>query len=598
MERLERFSRCMGGLFLALPFLFLSPMSVSAASEHISSFDANIHIENSGDLLIEESIRYDFSSNQKHGIFREIPVVTAGWPDVKIDVVGVQDAEGNPYHFVVSKGGDTTSIKIGDANQTVSGQKMYVIRYRVSGEMRAFADHDELYWNVTGNGWPVGIGEAKAKVSFPEGIQPTKHTCYTGIRGSMLSDCSGAVDASNTLVYQITRPLQANEGLTLVVGIPKGVVEEAVVALPIATRKEVINNKNDWVIVATMVSIFGIFFAFIFFRIYIAIFRRDKVNRLTPVTPRELKGRPIVAEYRPPAGLRPIDVGTLLDRSVDLRDISAVIVDLAVRGYLKIRYTIEPIRFWPDKKDFEITKLKEGADLVHPADKAMFGLLFSGRDVVTLSVLKGESVGFSDKITALKKESEEFLYKEGYFDFTKKAKGDEEKKKWGIIFGIAFISVFVSYLSIPFLFLLIVSMIMLIRTKRFEKQLTEKGVTAFATILGFREYLSMVQKEKYAMMNAPQMNAETFEEFLSYAMVLGVEEQWAKQFEGMYLTQPTWYEGQSGDMFSSIVLSNQLSLFGSSFNQAVAVASPSSSSGFGGGGSSGGGGGGGGGGSW
>jgi hypothetical protein len=104
-----------------------------------------------------------------------------------------------------------------------------------------------------------------------------------------------------------------------------------------------------------------------------------------PVIPKELIREPIIVEYDPPDNLSPIDIGTILDRRVDITDISSIIIDLAVRGDLKIHYIYQQIPFWPDKKDFELIKLKDGTDLTHPADKIKFNLLFSGSNIVKLS---------------------------------------------------------------------------------------------------------------------------------------------------------------------------------------------------------------------
>jgi len=107
-----------------------------------------------------------------------------------------------------------------------------------------------------------------------------------------------------------------------------------------------------------------------------------------PVIPRQLKKQPVTIEYNPPDDLSPIEVGTILNRRVDPTDISSVIMDLAVRGYLKIKYSVKPIKFLPDKKDFELIKLKNGFVLTNPADRAIFRLLFTGRNSVKLSDLK------------------------------------------------------------------------------------------------------------------------------------------------------------------------------------------------------------------
>lgn len=134
--------------------------------------------------------------------------------------------------------------------------------------------------------------------------------------------------------------------------------------------------------------------------------------------------------------------------------------------------------------------------------------------------------------------------------------------------------------------------------RELSTRLTLKGIEAFIKTLGFREFLYLTEKDKLALLDAPDLRPETFEKFLPYAMVLGVEEEWAKKFEGIYNTAPLWYSDPTSSVFTSTMLVGNLSNFNTSFNHVCAITSPRSSSGFSGGGFSGGGGGGGGGGSW
>ena len=129
-------------------------------------------------------------------------------------------------------------------------------------------------------------------------------------------------------------------------------------------------------------------------------------------------------------------------------------------------------------------------------------------------------------------------------------------------------------------------------------KLTPKGMTALQKILGFREFLRYTETDRLKMMNAPSLKPEQFEECLPYAMVLGVEKEWAKKFEGIAVPAPAWYEDPTMTAFNSSLFMANVMLFNSSFNRTFNIASQPASSGFGAGGFSGGGFGGGGGGSW
>ncbi|KKU37292.1 MAG: hypothetical protein UX51_C0027G0003, partial [Candidatus Azambacteria bacterium GW2011_GWF2_46_32] len=288
-------------------------------------------------------------------------------------------------------------------------------------------------------------------------------------------------------------------------------------------------------------------------------------------------------------------------------DISSVIMDLAIRGYLKIRYTTQEIRFWPDKKDFELIKLKDGADLVHPADKIIFKLLFKSRGSVKLSDLKEQKTDFQAQIKKIQEDTEQYLRDKGYFDRTAKDKSKKLKTYLWIATAILFIGTFLLTISPSWFGLIFIAsfagfvgavIVIPIMIMRLANKLTPQGIAALGKILGFKEFLQLTDKDKLRLLNAPELRPETFEKFLPYAMVLGVEDKWAQKFEGIYNTIPDWYEDPTEAGFNSYVFARNLALFNSSFNQVFNITSPNSSSGFGGGGSSGGGSGGGGGGSW
>lgn len=579
-------------LWLLLGFF----QTAQARAETISDFAVDLTLKKDGAVLVSETIIYDFGSEQKHGIFRDIPLTAKDGPSLSIAVRGVKDETGQPHQYVAAVNNDVLRLKIGDPNRLVSGIKTYVINYEVYNAVRMFDAHDELYWNVTGNEWPVGIQSAMAVVTLPDaGIADVKKDCFTGSVGSIEKNCLSSQDGVK-VNYFATRPLPVNEGLTFVLGVPKGYIQNTA-APPSSAYSAAISSFTDselgFLVLAVAISVL-LLLARIFFR------RRSKL-----IIPRELKGRPVVVEYNPPDNLPPLEVGTLLDRRVDSSDISSVILDLAVRGYLKIRYTVEKIRFWPDKKDYELVKVKSGADLVHPGDKIIYGLLFSGRNSVKLSALEEQKTGLRLKIKKLEKEVERYLSVEKYFDSTAKKKFQKREALLSVLMLVFLLGFFVTGRfaegwDILFFVLFVAMMITLAATAARPPlgHLTAKGVSALAKILGFKEFLQLTEKDKLALLNAPKLQPEMFEKFLPYAMVLGVEKEWAQKFEGLYVQVPEWYEDPSSTGFSSMVLAHNLTLFNASFNQAFHIATTTSKSGFGGGGFSGGGSGGGGGGSW
>lgn len=595
--------------------LFVFGRIAKAETEVINNFSADIIIQKDGTIFVTENITYNFGSNQRHGIFRDIPLTTANGPRLSINVLSVDNEVGQPYQYTASITNDVLRIKIGNPSVLISGVKTYIIRYQVYNAIRTFNDHDELYWNITGNQWPVVIQNANTSIVLPDSAMPNvRMDCFTGPQGSRQKNCIFNQRGAN-VNYSTTQPLNINEGLTIVLGMPPGYIHNTYV-LPsrsyttrfYTTTNSPISSEN----LEFLLAFFPVFLIFliIFVLIIVKLFaQRAGIAKPKPVIPNELKGQPVVVEYNPPDNLSPIEIGTLLDRRVDVTDISSVVIDLAVRGYIKIRYTVRQIRFWPDKKDFEFIKLKEGSNF-HPADKIIFNLLFKDRNSVKLSDLQEQKTTFQSYIKQIRNDTEQYLHDKGYFDQTAKNKAKKLMTYLRVttvvlILGVLILGFlagrqfFSNDFQLIFLGLLIVPFVVFtFMIGRLTNKLTPQGISALAKILGFREFLRLTEKDKLRLLNAPELQPEMFEKFLPYAMVLGVEDKWAQKFEGIYTSIPDWYEDPTAASFNSYVLARSLMFFNSSFNRVFNITSPRSSSGFGGGGFSGGGFGGGGGGSW
>ena len=134
--------------------------------ERIDRYAVDIAIERSGDLLITEVIGYDFGVQERHGIFRDVPV-RLRYDDTydrifPLDVVSVSASSGTPAEYVVEDADGQTRIRIGDPDITITGRHEYVIVYRVEAALNGFAEHDELYWNAVGTEWDVLIRDARS----------------------------------------------------------------------------------------------------------------------------------------------------------------------------------------------------------------------------------------------------------------------------------------------------------------------------------------------------------------------------------------------------------------------------------------------------
>ncbi len=500
----------------------LAQTSSADSSERIKNFEVDITIEKDNSLSIKESILYDFGDNLKPGIYRDIPINNIG-----IKVQKVLDEFNNPYPFKVFKGEKNIEIRIGDPDKLVNGEKTYNIFYNVQDGIRFFEDHDELYWNVTGNDWEVPIENSKAVIHLWQMVSENelKFSCFTGVYGSKESRCQWLEDGKGNITFESLKVLNPKEGLTIVLGWPKGIVKS-----PGFFQKLLRNLKKFW---SLLIPIF----------VFIFLFREWW-----------LKGRdfplkkPIIVQYGPPENIKPLQAAVIMYQRIRPRDISATIVDLAIKGYLKIKEIkakniIEKVF---DEKDYRLIKLKDfkkNSDGFDYEKQILEDIFSSANNRMILKIKKD----FYPKFPKLKEKIYSQLVNLGYF-----VSNPEKTRKKLILIGIA-ILVAVTYFGLivnsinRFLSLnLSLSGILFIIFSFYMPKRTRKGAQVYWQILGFKEYIKTA--EKYRIQFQEKVNI--FEKYLPYAIIFGLADKWAKAFEGIYNQPPFWYEGYYGGNFS------------------------------------------------
>lgn len=575
------------GLTLAL----LIPFTPAHAEEgwSIDSFDARIVIEETGTVLITETIEVDFANLEKHGIYRDIPVTYAradgSFLYTKVDVLSVfQDSSTATFTSTTYNG--YRQLKIGDANRTITGNHTYTITYRATGVLVSHETVDELSWNVTGNNWEVPISRASATITLPtEGTVQT--SCYYGPAGAT-TRCT-TTSTATTATFSHVAPLQPGEGMTVALGYTPGMVPLLTVD---ADQTRPFGGKTP---VAALVA--G------FFSVLIiggwAIWRKYYTHGRDSL----LNGRRnnvVAPEYEPPLELRPAEVGCLLDERADTLDISATIVDLAVRGFLTI--TEIPKKGWFGSTDYQLTRMNVPTEDLREYEKLLLTSLFTDGESILTSSLTNT---FYVHLDAVKEEL--------YAEVTRKqlfTKNPEKvRKHWqmvgmvmfvvggamgimSVIFSIGDLNAnlmgFATGAGIGTSLLGIPTMIL----SRAMPSRTAKGREAFEKVRGYKMFLSATEKYRQPYFESQNF----FMDVLPYAMVFGVTAKLANSFASMGIVPatPTWYMGAQA--FNVATFSSNLTSFSKNINSSMA--SSPSSSGSGGGGSSGGGFGGGGGGSW
>ncbi|OGG24257.1 hypothetical protein A3A79_03660 [Candidatus Gottesmanbacteria bacterium RIFCSPLOWO2_01_FULL_43_11b] len=538
-------------VIMLLLFPFFYPR-ISLAEE-IQSFDTNITIEANGLIDVSETIDYDFGQESRHGIFRTIPFVKTNQDNkkFKLDFTNISVSD----QFSKSFEDSSMTLKIGDPNKTITGTHSYTIGYTVIGALTYFSDHDELYWNVTGNDWPVSINAAGVTINLPEDIlkQDIRAECFTGPIGNTAQNCD--VTTRDAQVHVSTNAaLSPDEGLTIVVGFPKGIVA-------------VLEPKPYGP--SPLLTGLGILVASLWYIVYpISLpIKWWKYGRDPRPAIGETKAWFDAPKTRSLRSLTPGETGALIDERVDLDDICATIVDLARREYLKI---IEN-----KKNDFTLSKQKEfkNDSSLMPFESLLLEKIFT-TDIVHVKELK-----LASDIEKIKESLYESFVTEGFFP-----KNPQKIRSFYEIIRVLSLMTF----NVPlFLSSLIFGTGMPVKTPYGSQQA--------AVARSLRNFL--VSQEKKLTHQAK--NQLMFEKLLPYAIAFNVERIWAKRFEDIAMQPIDWYSSTSYGTFNSSVFVNSLN---SSLSAVRSAATPTrSSSGFSSGfsgGSSGGGGGGGGGGSW
>ncbi len=556
-------------------WVFLA-FATHAHAEVIKSFDSTVVVSPDASITVTEKIIYDYEGASRHGIFRTIPL-SGKDASLQVDAISVVDSTNTPYQFSTNTSNGELAVRIGDPNKTISGVHEYDITYHVMGAVGYYDSYDEIYWNVTGTGWPVSIQKAYAKVILPASVSSTQEACYIGVQGST-TPCTIVAPGS----FSAPRILSAGEGLTVAVGFPKGVVA---VYTQHVDSPFVAFLKTFWPIV---IPVLVFIFMFLFWR------KKGRDPKGTGV---------IVAQYDVPEGLTPIEVGGIVKGKIKNEYISAEVIYLATQGYITIGYVESKTLGVFTSKDYELTLLKDGTGLSDFDRKILVGIFGEEMVVgttVALSSLKNKFYKFLPDVVSSALSS---LSEKGYYSYILSSFSKVLYISLLIFGGSAILiaSIYFGNPDVPnttyiivYVISLIVTVIIVAVFNSILSARSVKGVATYEYLLGLKEYLRIAEKDRLEFHNAPEKKPEIFEKLLPYAMIFGVEQLWAKEFQDVYVNPPSWYRGPAGT-FNAVSFGNQMALFNAS--SATAFTS-SPGGGSGGGGFSGGGGGGGGGGSW
>lgn len=630
------------------------------AGERILSYHVEITVHADAWITVQETIEVLAEGNEiKRGIYRDVPVTYGGggpfggsgfWGGVRvpIEIVSVKrDGRPEPYH--TEDVGRHKRIYAGKSDVFLQpGVYTYSLTYRLGRMIGYFDDHDELYFNVTGNEWAFPIGEASATVILPEDVPDARvgHEAYTGPAGAKGQDYESEMAEDGTVAFRTTRPLAAGEGLTIVVTWPKGFVPEP-------TRWE----RLTWLSGDVPVLVIGPIGLVVVFAYYVLAWWR---------VGRDPARGTVIPLYEPPEGVSPPAARFILEMGYDTKCMAAALVDLAVRGFLKIEDTDGEFRLVRRDLDDEPrlpseerkvlrrllgsgtrsltlenkhhSRFSGAADRLKDTLKSRFsprhfvsntpyavaGAVLSAGTMIAIGLglgmprlmifaflsvwLTGWSFGVWKLVGSALSGWRQVIHRRGGWQAAGSAvflTAFSVPFLAGEVFAIGVMASLASIWIVPLAVALIaVNLVFL----HWLKAPTRKGRELMDRLEGFRMYLSTAEQRRLEAAHPPEKTPELFERYLPYAMAMDVENAWAEQFADVLEAaeaeraegrgySPSWY---SGPAVAGAGLAGLTSGLGSSLSSAFssAATAPGSTSGSGGGGSSGGGGGGGGGGGW
>jgi Predicted membrane protein (DUF2207) C-terminal domain/Predicted membrane protein (DUF2207) N-terminal domain len=622
-----------------------------AQTERILDYHSDIQLSDDGMLLVRETLHVVSADEQiRHGIYRDFPTTYTDRVGnryvVGFDLIGAT-CDGGPEETRIENRSNGVRIYLGSPKYFVQpGEHTYTITYTTDRQLGFFRDHDELFWNVTGNGWIFPIDQASATVRLPAIIPSNQVRLggYTGPKGSMARELTYRAEPGNTFEFSTDRELGSHEGLTILLMWPKGLIQE-----PTAGQKlnYLLHDNRD-----AMIGGAGLAVIFLYYLAVWAAVGRDP-ERGT-----------IVALYEPPSGFSPAAIRYLERMGYDNKAFACAVVDMAVKGYLRIE---------EQGGTYTLYRTKSDTNDLSPDEKAAADILFEGRDEIWLH--NEHHTIIAAAIAALKKslktaELKIYFVKNSVYMipaalislvvivWMASIHGSSalvmvaffgvwltgwscavaglviaSAQAWKASFegghvtgGLAGKAVLTTAVTIPFAGFEVMGLGMLtMATSIFVagtligavglhilfhyllKAPTRAGRAVLDKIDGFKMFLGAVEGDSIRRAMAPETTPAVFEKFLPYAIALGVEKAWAEKFSGVIDRassvpgsqangySPGWYSGPGWNDFGAAGFASSL---GGSFASAISSSSSAPGSSGGGSGGSGGGGGGGGGGGW
>ena len=563
----------------------------ATAAERITAYDIEIEVHADGSLDVVEHITVHAAGGQiRRGIYRDFPTrykdrfgnrVVVGF-----EVLGVE-RDGRPEPWFTERIGNGVRINTGgdDFLPDLPANYRFTLRYRTTRQLGFFDEHDELYWNAIGTGWvfPIEAATVVARLPAAVALEDMAIEAYTGPQGATGRDYRAEAEAPGVARWELTRTLAPYEGLTIVLGFPKGLVAE-----PGGAQRLIWLLRDN---VGVLVASAGLLLLLVF-----TIWRWHRVGRDPQAGTR-------IARYAPPEGYSPGELRYLLRGKSDMRCVTSDLLALAVADH--IRLECEPRMLFRDKwRIYRGPRAAEPPE--HPSARTLLHALLPP-GTAQLELNRRNTSVLQDAVRKHQRALDERMHGK-YF----KRNAGSTVIAFAITIATGFFAVVLSQDTAGFGLTLALCALMVLISLVFAKLVkapTDEGRRLLDAIEGLKLYLRVAERDELKRLEheaAPALDAVRYQQLLPYAIALDVEQAWTHKFTHAVGAAAaatatagfTWYQGgrvSNLGNFSKAV-SSGLNASLASASTPSSSGSPGSSSGGGGGGSSGGGGGGGGGG--
>jgi hypothetical protein len=505
---------------LLLLVLSLAP-PLPAANTPLRTFDTVLGIQRDGSVVVVEkfivasdapSLKWSTSTEYRGKWSVHTPRV--------VTILQVTGLDGTPLKYSLERGLSRLTLAIDSASR-----RDFRIVYSVRNAVEFLHDRDELLWDA-GEGWRGAAESASVYVQVPPEVQSVfRAQAHLGGHGVLpLKQTDVGPDR---VWFEAPYPLEVRDRLLVGVVLPKGILHEPS-----------LGQRCFWFLGANSIVLLPL-------ATLAAMFLLRELKRL-PEPPETS----IVPRYEPPEQMTPAEVGVLLDGRLDPRDVTATLLDLAVRGYIRLERCKPDAGVLFDHPDFAIRCLRpreEWAGLQLHERTLLFNTFYGGN----WTKLSSLALRFYSTVPTIKLQVLDLLKRKRLYWTDPSYAPAARLAMLGAFLLIALVIQVIGVFSFASSWLL---SLLAIATSAaivyyFGRTITAKtlrGLACHREVLGFQDFLNSVERDRLE-----RLPEQLFEKWLPYAMALGVEHHWAEHFEDIAIPPPEWLEGLEDAAFSA-----------------------------------------------